>query len=84
MNENGLITVTIRGGDDDVQNAKRTIEGMTADLLVPDTQQEPVVQKEYEIIDWKAAAAQSVSSLPFPIKAITQLREILTERTATF
>lgn len=68
LNENGLIYVTIRGSDEDVQNAKKTIEGMTADLLIVATPQEPVVQKEYEMIDWKAAALQCVSfSSFFPI-----------------
>lgn len=65
LNENGLITVTIRGSDDDVQNAKKTIEGMTADLLIVASPQEPVVQKEYEMIDWKAAAMQCVSVSSF-------------------
>lgn len=52
--------MTIRGGDDDVQQAKKTIEDMTTDMLIPSIP-EPVVQKEYEIIDWKAAARQCVS-----------------------
>lgn len=60
LNENSLITVTIRGGDDDVQQAKKTIEDMTADILIASLP-EPVVQKEYEMIDWKAAARQCVS-----------------------
>lgn len=59
-----MITVTIRGGDDDVQQAKKTIEEMTVDLLTFVSPDEPVVRKEYEIIDWKAAAMECVSLEP--------------------
>lgn len=78
MNENGLITVTIRGSDDDVQKAKKTIEEITADLLIVATQPEPIAEKKYEIIDWKAAAQQCVSDSPhFPMSLIENVQKTI-------
>lgn len=71
MNENGLITVTIRGNDDDAQKAKKTIEDLTADIFAQPSQ-EPE-KKEYVMIDWKAAAEQCVMNLVSNFKFITEV-----------
>lgn len=62
VNENGQCTVTIRGADDNVQKTKKIIEDLTVDLLSAAATSEPAPQKEYEVIDWKAAAQECVSS----------------------
>lgn len=68
-----MITVTIRGSDDDVQDAKKKIEELTVDLLIAATPQNPVEPKQYEIIDWKAAAMQCVNSF-LAFRSIVELK----------
>lgn len=71
-NENGQCTVTIRGADEDVQKAKKIIEDLTVDLLSAAASQ-PEPQKEYEIIDWKAAAQECVSSTSCHAQLLTRI-----------
>lgn len=63
-----MITVTIRGNDDDVQKAKMTIEDLTTDIQFSHSskyEEPPQEEKEFVLIDWKAAAEQCVCSFYF-------------------